>query len=109
MSKEEYRSDRKGDYKMTDFYIEYNPYLVQCVFKKNNIVLSDGKGKFSAKKDHRLQSILSSSGNWKGLAQEIADSCNDTDVCLHFKGRKIDFDDIQYCLDQYKGNTKFSL
>ena len=109
MSKEEYRSDRKGDYKMTNFYIEYNPYLVQCVFKKNNIVLSDGKGKFSAKKDHRLQSILSSSGNWKGLAQEIADSCNDTDVCLHFKGRKIDFDDIQYCLDQYKGNTKFSL
>ena len=56
---------------MTKFTIEYNPYLVQCIFKKNNKVLSSNN-KIGAKSGERLQILLGESVNWKGLLEEIA-------------------------------------
>ena len=92
---------------MTKFSIEYNPYLVKCVFKKNEKVLN-AKSKIGAKSRERLQVLLGESVNWKGLLEEIAIACDDDEVEIHFKGRKIDFDDLKYTLDMYKGTVKFS-
>lgn len=93
---------------MTNFTIEYNPYLVDIVFKKNGKELGSNS-KFRAKSSERLQVILSKTTNWAGLAEEIAKACNDDEVKITFKGRRIDFEDLQYCFKQYKGDTKFSL
>lgn len=93
---------------MTHFSIEYNPYTVSCIFKKNNKVLS-ANGKIGAKSNERLQILLGTSTNWKGLPVEIASACDDDEVTIHFKGRKIDFDDLKYTIDLYKGPVKFKL
>lgn len=92
---------------MTKFSIEYNPYLVKCVFKKNGKVLN-AKSKIGAKSGERLQVLLGESVNWKGLLEEIAIACDDDEVEIHFKGRKIDFDDLKYTLNMYKGTVQFS-
>lgn len=92
---------------MTKFSIEYNPYLVKCVFKKNGKVLN-AKSKIGAKSEERLQVLLGESVNWKGLLEEIAIACDDDEVEIHFKGRKIDFDDLKYTLNMYKGTVQFS-
>lgn len=92
---------------MTKFSIEYNPYLVKCVFKKNGKVLNE-KSKIGAKSEERLQVLLGESVNWKGLLEEIAIACDDDEVEIHFKGRKIDFDDLKYTLNMYKGTVQFS-
>ena len=86
---------------MIRFSIEYNPYLVQCVFKKNGKVLN-ANSKIGAKSGERLQVLLSEGVNWKGLLEEIACSCDDDEVEIYFKGRKIDFDDLKYTIDLYK-------
>lgn len=93
---------------MTKFSIEYNPYLVSCIFKKNGIILNN-KSKFGAKSGERLQILLGESVNWKGLPEEIAIACDDEEVEILFKGRRIDFDDLKCTFDLYKGNVKFSL
>jgi len=93
---------------MTNFLIEYNPYLVNCLFKKNGKVLSINS-KIGAKSNERLQILLGESVNWKGLPIEIANACDDDEVTIHFKGRKIDFDDLQYTIDLYSGPVKFVL
>lgn len=93
---------------MTKFYIEYNPYLVETVYKKDGIVLNENN-RIGSKKHIRIQVLLSPGINWLGLAEEIAAECNDNTVSLTFKGRKIDFDDIQYCIKAYSGDTKFEL
>ena len=93
---------------MIRFSIEYNPYLVQCVFKKNSKVLN-ANSKIGAKSGERLQVLLSEGVNWKGLLEEIACSCDDDEVEIYFKGRKIDFDDLKYTIDLYKGNVRFEL
>ncbi len=92
---------------MTKFSIEYNPYLVKCVFKKNGKVLN-AKSKIGAKSEERLQVLLGESVNWKGLLEEIAIACDDDEVEIHFKGRKIDFDDLKYTINMYKGTVQFS-
>lgn len=92
---------------MTKFSIEYNPYLVKCVFKKNDKVLNE-KNKIGAKSSERLQILLGESVNWKGLTKEIAVACDDDEVEVHFKGRKIDYDDLKYTIDRYKGSVKFT-
>ena len=93
---------------MTEFYIGYNPYLVECVFKKNGKELTVGKIA-SRSKNHRLQALLGESSNWDGLLKEIDGSCDDNKVRITFRGRKIDFDDLKYALNVYKGKDKFEL
>lgn len=93
---------------MTHFSIEYNPYIVNCIFKKNGKKLNTNS-KIGAKSNERLQILLGESVNWKGLPIEIANACDDDEVEVHFKGRRIDFDDLQYTLDLYKGPVKFKL
>lgn len=93
---------------MTNFSIEYNPYMVNCLFKKNDIVLNSNT-KIGSKSNERLQILLGESVNWKGLPVEIANACDDDEVKIHFKGRKIDFDDLQYTVDLYDGPVRFEL
>ena len=93
---------------MTNFYIEYNPYLVKCTFKKDGILLGE-KSKLGAKSNERLQILLGESTNWKGLAEEIASSCDDNEIVITFKGRKIDYDDLMYTMELYKGDVNFTL
>ena len=93
---------------MTKFFIAYNPYLVECVFKKNGNPLNSNS-KIGAKADQRLQVLLGESVNWKGLPEEIACACDDDEVELTFRGRKIDYDDLKYTFDLYKGRVKFEL
>lgn len=93
---------------MTKFSIEYNPYLVQCIFMKNGKKLRSNS-KIGAKSGERLQILLGPSVNWSGLPEEIASACDDDEVEITFKGRKIDYDDLKYTIDLYKGTVKFSL
>ena len=93
---------------MTKFTIEYNPYLVKCIFKKNEKILNNNS-KIGAKSEERLQILLGELVNWKGLPEEIAIACDDDEVEITFKGRKIDYDDLKCSIDSYKGNVKFSL
>lgn len=51
---------------MTHFSIEYNPYMVSCLFKKNDKVLT-ANSKIGAKSNERLQILLGESVNWKGF------------------------------------------
>lgn len=92
---------------MTKFSIEYNPYLVTCIFKKNGRILNDNS-KIGAKSNERLQALLGESVNWKGLPEEIARACDDDAVEIAFKGRKVDYDDLEYTLNLYKGDVRFS-
>ncbi len=93
---------------MTNFSIEYNPYLVNCLFKKNGKILNENS-KIGAKSNERLQILLGESVNWNGLPVEIANACDDDEVTIHFKGRRIDFDDLQYTINLYNGPVKFGL
>ena len=93
---------------MTKFSVEYNPYLVQCIFKKNGKELKSNS-KIGAKSGERLQILLGESINWKGLLKEIASACDDDEVELAFKGRRIDYDDLKYAINLYKGEVSFSL
>ncbi len=93
---------------MTKFSIEYNPYLVECVFRKNEKVLNSNS-KIGAKSGERLQALLGESGNWKGLPEEIANACDDDEVEVTFKGRRIDYNDLKDTIELYKGNVRFKL
>lgn len=93
---------------MTNFSIEYNPYMVSCIFKKNDKILNENS-KIGAKSNERLQVLLGESVNWKGLPVEIARACDDDEVTIHFKGRRIDFDDLQCTINLYDGPVKFQL
>ncbi|SDB13866.1 dynamin family protein [Butyrivibrio sp. INlla16] len=93
---------------MTEFYIEYNPYTVECIFKKNGKVLGDNS-KIGSKSDNRLQILLGESPNWKGLIEEIVDCCDDDQIDLSFRGRKIDYDDLRYAVDLFKGKAEFKM
>ena len=96
---------------MTKFYIEYNPYLEKCIFKMNGKDLCGKKSnsKFKAKVDTRLQILLGESINWKGLFEEIAIACDDDEIGLLFRGRRIDYEDLSYALNLYKGEAIFDL
>ena len=93
---------------MTNFSIEYNPYLVKCIFKLNGKVLNSNN-RIGAKSNERLQILLGELGNWKGLLREIDNRCDDDKILLHFKGRKIDYDDLRYTLQLYPEKEKFQL
>lgn len=93
---------------MTKFSIEYNPYLAQCTFKKNGEILN-AESKIGARREVRFQILLGSLENWRGLLEEIAIYCDDDEIELTFKGRKIDYDDLKYTVKLYTGETKFRL
>ena len=93
---------------MTNFSIEYNPYLVKCIFKLNGKVLNSNN-RIGAKSNERLQILLGELGYWKGLLREIDNRCDDDKILLHFKGRKIDYDDLRYTLQLYPEKEKFQL
>lgn len=95
---------------MTNFFIKYNPYTVECIFKKNGELLSESN-KIGSKSNERLQIMLGDTSltNWNGLFNEIADECDDDDVEITFEGRKIDFEDLQYAEQLYNGPVDFSL
>lgn len=93
---------------MTEFIIDYNPYLVTCTFLKNGRILGE-KTKIGSKSKQRLQVLLSPSTNWEGLPVEIAKVCNDSNVHITFRGRKIDFDDLEYSIRRYSGDVAFTL
>ena len=90
---------------MTDFRIEYNPYLIAYSFYKNGCKINPQK--IASKSNQRLQAILLPAKNWDGLIAEIARVCNETIIRITFKGRKIDFDDLLYGVDAYTGPVKF--
>lgn len=91
---------------MTRFSIEYNPYLKKCIFKKDGILLND-RSKLGSKSNERLQILLGESTNWQGLVTEIANSCDDNEVQISFKGRRIDYEDLVYAINAYSGNVSF--
>lgn len=97
---------RGGRERMTEFYISYNPYLQRTVFKKNGKAVSESSS-LEARNGERIQAVLSPSENWEGLIPEIAKYCNDDEIRLSFRGRRIDFQDIVYALEQYQGDVKF--
>ena len=92
---------------MTKFYICYNPFLIECEFRKNGLLLNK-KSKFGDKSNRRLQELLDKSINWGGLAKEIDEACSDNNVEITFRGREIDYDDLRASLDKYEGDVKFT-
>lgn len=92
---------------MTKFSIEYNPYLVECIFKENGRVLNEKNSKIGSKSDTRLQALLGKGPNWNGLLEEIVAMCDDNEVEISFKGRKMDFDDLKYATDKYTVNQSY--
>ena len=93
---------------MSQFFIQYNPYRNECIFQKNGKDMPAGS-KFGAMRNKRFQMLLGEGMNWKGLLQEIEDACNDTEIELGFRGRQIDFEDLQYAAGKYPGKAKFKL
>lgn len=93
---------------VTDFSIKYNPYLVECEFKKNGNEMTAKNSKFSEMRNKRLQFILGEhkAQGWRGLPQEIAATCNDNVINLDFQGRKIDYDDLMYAIKKYQEDCK---
>lgn len=94
--------------KMTQFFIQYNPYRNECIFQKNGKPMPKGS-KFEAMHKKRFQLLLSKAKNWKGLLEEIENACNDTDIKLTFRGRRIDFEDLRCAVNAYSGSAQFQL
>lgn len=93
---------------MTTFFMDYNPYTKTYVFERNGKPISKAS-RLMGKSGQRLQALLSSTDdNWEGLAKEISKLCNDTKINVVFRGRRIDFDDLEYCLKDSK-EADFSL
>lgn len=94
---------------MTKFTIEYNPYIQKITFEKNDKPLNS-ENKIETKSKNRLQELLGNQlANWKGLFNEIEDECKDDEIDLKFRGRKIDYEDLQETLKYYTGDVKFHL
>jgi len=92
---------------MTEFVIEYNPYLVRSVFKCNGKTLGEDTT-IGARSGQRLQILLGPSTGWRGLIYEIADFCADSEVNIIFKGRRIDYEDLEYASFRYEGGVFFT-
>ena len=91
--------------KMAKVYIEYNPYTVETIFKINGEeVKSQEKYKsISKQKEKRLQYYLEADNkNWGGIVEEFRKIINSKDIDIEFKGRKIDYDDLEYTVLKYK-------
>lgn len=90
----------------TNFYISYNPYTCETIFRYKE---KDVKGRFEIwSTQHRLQEFLGPRDNWKGLFPEIVDFCNDLPK-VTFKGREIDYEDVQLALQDSEYIGKIQL
>ena len=70
----------------------------------------NSKNRIGAKSKNRLQELLGDQlANWEGLFNEIENECNDDEIDLKFRGRKIDYEDLQETLKYYAGDVKFHL
>lgn len=53
----------------------------------------NSKNRIGAKSKNRLQELLGDQlANWEGLFNEIENECNDDEIDLKFRGRKIDYE-----------------
>ncbi len=91
---------------MTEIYLEYNPYKVETIFKMDGMEVS---GKFESVKKQRIQTWLDKKPGWDGLAKELEKLTNDTEITIQFKGRKIDFEDLESYIKSYSGDIVFTL
>lgn len=85
--------------------------MTECHFEKNGKKIYSNS-RIGGRTEERLQALLGKSNinnNWDGLLEEIYKECNDEEIIIKYKGRKIDFDDLEYSLQQYKGNARFRL
>ena len=97
---------------MAKVYIEYNPYTVETIFKINGEeVKSQEKYKsISKQKEKRLQYYLEADNkNWGGIVEEFRKIINSKNIDIEFKGRKIDYDDLEYTVLKYKDNSKVNI
>ena len=93
-------------------YIEYNPYTVETIFKINGeeIKSQEKYTSIARKKDRRLQDYLEADGKgWDGIIKEFIKVVNSKNIDIEFKGRKIDYDDLEYTVLRYKNNSKFNI
>ena len=91
---------------MTNILIDYNPYLVKCTFIKDGVTLGDDT-RLGARSNQRLQILQSPSYEWDGLLPEIAAECDDSEINITFKGRRIDYEDLVYDIEKWTGDTVF--
>lgn len=94
---------------MTEFFVEYNPYKNETIFKVNNEDVSYTKFKIIQANKYRMQSWLEKLEGWDGLVNEICEAVEDNEINIVFKGRKIDFEDLEYYVNDYKGDKKLTL
>lgn len=97
---------------MANFDIEYNPYREVTVIKKNGIVENPQARLSSFMNRERLQNWFNETDGWSGLGKVIDEENNDELCSITFRGRNIDFEDLQdYFKNHYKSqyNTVFNL
>ena len=101
-------SVKQNETKEQKFFIEYNPYKNETVFKLNG---ENTGGKFETyRKGFRLQQFLEPRQDWQGLIAEIYNRCRTKEnVVVEFKGREADFNDILISLNASEYKDKIEL
>ena len=84
---------------MADFLIEYNPYQNITTVSKNGKVESRNARLSSYMNRERLQNWFNEAEGWPGLGAVIEDENNDESCTISFRGRSIDYDDLQDYFD----------
>ncbi|ERK60427.1 hypothetical protein HMPREF1983_00174 [Gemella bergeri ATCC 700627] len=87
-----------------EFYIEYNPYTLNTIYKKNGIEVLNSN--IYDKRNARLQTLFNESENWEGLISEIVNECNSGVLNIKFKGRAIDFEDLEIAVEEHNEKEK---
>ena len=86
-------------------YIKYNPYTVETEFKINGKLISK-ECKLNNVKNKRLQYWLEENSNWNGIVEELTKLLNTNKINIEFKGRKIDYDDLNLMIEKSKIKNK---
>ena len=84
---------------MAYFLIEYNPYQNVTNVSKNGKVESKNARLSSYMNRERLQNWFNEADGWPGLGAVIEDENNDESCTIAFRGRSIDYDDLQDYFD----------
>ncbi|MBR1735468.1 MAG: dynamin family protein, partial [Firmicutes bacterium] len=91
---------------MTEFYTEFNPYKNETIFKINGEPATWSKFKLITLNKYRMQAWLEKLDNWNGFLDELCAAIDDNEIKLIFKGRKIDFEDLEYYVREYISENK---
>lgn len=95
---------------MAEFLIEYNPYQETTKVSKNGILESPNSKMRSFMNRERLQNWFNKEENWPGLGETIERENNDRTCEITFKGRSIDFEDLEdYFKNHYQSKTQINL